>query len=52
MLIQLVVRLVTWSVVNVTADINNFSLIYLDTNPVSGDEICVSSFDVVNGLLK
>ena len=39
---------ITWSVVNVTADINDFRFISLDTIR----EVCLPSFDVVNCLLK
>ena len=44
--------LMTWSVVNVTADINDFRFISLDTIRVSREEVCLPSFDVVNCLLK
>ena len=50
-LLQLRIPLVTWSVLNVTAD-NDFRLISLDTNRVSREEVCLPSFDVVNWLLK
>ena len=33
-LLQLIIHLVTWSVVNVTAEVNDFDLISLDTNRV------------------
>ena len=39
-------------VVNVTADINDFRFISLDTIRVSREEVCLPSFDVVNCLLK
>ena len=35
MLLQLFIPLITWSVINVTAEVNNFCLISLDTNRVS-----------------
>ena len=52
MFLQLFIPLVTWSVLNVTADINNCCLISLDAIRVSREEVCLSSFDVVNCLLK
>ena len=52
MLLQLLIPLVTWSGVNVSADVNDYCLIYLDTSRVSWEEVCLSSFDVVNCLLK
>ena len=51
-LLQLRIPLITWFVVNDTADINNFRLIFLDTSRVSREEVCLPSFDVVNCLLK
>ena len=51
-LLQLLIHLVTWSVVNVTADVNDFRLISLDTNRVFWEEVCLSSFKVVNCWLK
>ena len=39
-------------VLNVTADINDFRFISLDTIRVSREEVCLPSFDVVNCLLK
>ena len=51
-LLQLHIPLVTWSVVNVSADVNDFHLISLDTSWVSQKEVCLPSFDVVNCLLK
>ena len=51
-LLQLLIPLITWSVVNVTADINDFRFISLDTLRVSQEEVCLPSFDVVNCLLK
>ena len=48
--LQLLIPLVTWSVVNVSADVNN--LISLDTSRVSREEVCLPSFDAVNSLLK
>ena len=50
-LLQLIIPLVTWSVVNVTAVVNDF-LIYLDSNRISREEVCLLSFEVVNCLLK
>ena len=44
-LLHLLIPLVTWSVVNVTAEVNNFSLISLDTNRVSREEVCLPSFE-------
>ena len=38
--------LVTWSVVNVTAEVKDFRLISLDTNRVSREEVCLPSFEV------
>ena len=51
-LLQLLIPLMTWSVVNVTADINDFRFISLDTIQVSREEVYLPSFDVVNCLLK
>ena len=51
-LLQLLIPQITWSVVNVTADINDFRFISLDTSRVSREEVCLPSFDVVNWLLK
>ena len=51
-LLQLLIPLVTWSVVNVTAEVNDFRLISLDTNLVSRKEVCLPSFEVVNCRLK
>ena len=39
-LLQLLIPLMTWSVVNVTADINDFRFISLDTIRVSREEVC------------
>ena len=47
-LLQLFILLVTWSVVNVTAEVNNFRLIFLDTKRVSRGEVCLANFEVVN----
>ena len=47
-LLQLFIPLVSWSVVNVTAEVNDFRLISLDTNRVSREEVCLPSFKVVN----
>ena len=52
MLLQLLIPLVTGSVVNVTAVVNDFRLISLDTNRVSREEVCLPSFEVVNSRLK
>ena len=52
MLLQLLIPLATWSVVNVTADVNDFRLNYLDTSRVSWEELCLPSFHVVNCLFK
>ena len=51
-LLQLLIPLVTWSVVNVTAEVKDFRLISLDTNRVSREEMCLPSFEVVNCRLK
>ena len=51
-LLQLLIPLVTWSVVNVTAEVNDFRLISLDTNRVSREEVCLPSFEVVYCRLK
>ena len=51
-LLQLLIPQVTWSVVNVTADVKDFRLISLDTNRVSREEVCLPSFEVVNCRLK
>ena len=37
---------------NVTADINDFRLLFLDTSHVSRVEMCLPCFDVVNGLVE
>ena len=50
--LQPLIPFVTWSVVNVTAEVNDFLLIFLDTNRVSRDEMCLPSFDVLNCRLK
>ena len=47
-LLKLLIPLVTWSVVNVTAEVKDFRLISLDTNRVSREEVCMPSFEVVN----
>ena len=44
-LLQLLIPLVTWSVVNVTAEVKDFHLISLDTNRVSREEVCLPRFD-------
>ena len=51
-LLQLRIPLVTWSVMNGIADVNEFRLISLDTSRVFREEVCLTSFDVVNCLLK
>ena len=51
-LLQLLIPLVTLSVVNDTHVVNNFRLISLDTNRVSREEVCLSSFEVVKCRLK
>ena len=51
-LLQLLNPLVTWSVVNVTAEVNDFRLISHDTNRVSREEVCLRKFEVVNSRLK
>ena len=51
-LLQLLIPLVTSSVVNVTDDVNDFRLFSLDTNRVSREEVCLPSFEVVNCRLK
>ena len=51
-LLQLLIPLVTWSVVNVTAEVRDFRLISLDTNRVSREEVYLPSFEVVNCRLK
>ena len=51
-LLQLLIPLVTWSVVVVTAEVNDFRLISLNTNRVSREEVCLPSFEVVNCRLK
>ena len=44
-LLQLLIPVITWAVVNVTADINDFRFISLDTSRVSREEVCLPSFD-------
>ena len=51
-LLQLLIPLITLSVVNVTADSNYFRFISLDTIRVSREKVCLLSFDVVNCLLR
>ena len=51
-LLQLLIPLVTWSVVHVTAEVKDSRLISLDTNRVSREEVCLTSFEVVNCRLK
>ena len=50
-LLQLLIPLVTWSVVNVTAEVNDFHLISLDPNRVSREEVCELSVEIVADLL-
>ena len=38
--LQLLIPLVTWSVVNFTAEVKDFRLISLDTNRVPREEVC------------
>ena len=45
LLLQLLIPLVNWSVVNVTAEVNDYRLISLDTNRVSREEVCLPSRD-------
>ena len=42
-LLQLLIPVITWFVVNVTADINDFHLISLDTSRVSREEMYMLS---------
>ena len=51
-LLQLLIPLVAWFVVNVIAEVKDFRLISLDTNRVSREEVCLPSFEVVNCQLK
>ena len=51
-LLEFLIPVITWSVVNVTADITDFRFISLDTSRVSREEMCLPRFDVVNCLLK
>ena len=51
-LLQLLIPVVTGSVVNVAAEVKDFRLISLDTNRVSREEVCLPSFEVVNCRLK
>ena len=51
-LLQLLIPLVTWSVVNVTAEVNDFRLISLDTNRISREDVYLPSFEVVNCQFK
>ena len=51
-LLQLLIPLVTWSVINVTVEVKYFRLISLDPNRVSREEVCLPSFEVVNCQLK
>ena len=45
-LLKLIIPLITLSVVNVTADINDFRFISLDTSRISLADVCLPSFDV------
>ena len=47
-LLKLLIPLVTWYVVNVTAEVNDLRLISLDTNRVSREEVCSPSLEVLN----
>ena len=51
-LLQLLIPLVTWSVVNVTDEVKDFRFIFLDTNRVFRQEVCLPSFEAVNCRLK
>ena len=51
-MLQLLIPLITWSVVNVTAEVKDFRLTSLDTNRVSREEVCLPSFEVGNCRLK
>ena len=51
-IVQLLIPVISWSVVNVPAAINEFRLICLDTSSVSREEVYLLSFNVVNCLLK
>ena len=51
-LLQLLIPVITWSVVYVTADTNYFPFISLYTSRVPREEVSLPSFDVVNCLLK
>ena len=51
-LLQWLIPVISWYVMNVTADINDFRFISLDTSRVSRERVCLPSFDVVNCLLK
>ena len=42
-LLQLLIPLVTWSVVNFTAEVNDFRLISLDNNRISREEVRLHS---------
>ena len=46
-LLQLLIPVITCSVVNVTADIHDFCFRSQDTSRVSREEVCLQSFDVV-----
>ena len=46
-LLQLLIPLVTLSVINVNAEVNYFRLISLDTNRVPREEVSLPSFEVV-----
>ena len=43
-LLQLLIPFITWSIVNVSADVNDFHLISLDTIRVSREEVCLPNF--------
>ena len=52
MLLQLLVRYVTWSIVNDIADVTDIRLISLDTNQVSREDVCLLSFKGMNCRMK
>ena len=52
MLLQLLILLVNWSVVNVISDVNDLRLISLNIGRVSWEEVCLPSFGVVNCLMN
>ena len=50
-LLQLLIPLETWSVVNITAEVNDLCLISLNSNRVPREEVCLPRFEVLNDLL-